>query len=95
MPAGRLGLALKLGADLPVAWWAGPALSAASAGISTPAADARFNILLVNPLIPLPMDVFRRRAGGPDGARFGTGPMEWNACIRCRTTAASPIAVTT
>jgi 4-diphosphocytidyl-2-C-methyl-D-erythritol kinase len=71
-------LGLQLGADLPVCL-AGRASFVGGIGerIDPAPPMADLDILLVNPLIPLPtVDVFRRRAQGPDGARF-TAPGRW------------------
>lgn len=81
VPPDRLAaLGLELGADLPVCL-AGRASFVGGIGESIDPAPpmADLDILLVNPLVPLPtIDVFRRRASGPDGARFGA-PGRWTA----------------
>lgn len=79
VPADRLAaLALQLGADLPVCL-AGCASFVGGIGEKIDPAPpmADLDILLVNPLIPLPTnEVFRHRAQGPDGGRFGA-PGRW------------------
>jgi len=83
VPANRLAaLALQLGADLPVCL-AGCASFVGGIGEKIDRAPpmADLDILLVNPLIPLPtIEVFRRRAKGPDGARFGA-PGRWQEAL--------------
>ena len=79
LPAERMAaLGLQLGADLPVCL-AGRASFVGGIGerIDSAPPMADLEILLVNPLIPLPtVDVFRRRAQGADAARFGA-PGRW------------------
>lgn len=83
VPAERLAaLALQLGADLPVCL-AGCASFVGGIGEKIDPAPplTDLDILLVNPLIPLPtIEVFRRRAQGPDGARFGA-PGRWQEAL--------------
>jgi 4-diphosphocytidyl-2-C-methyl-D-erythritol kinase len=83
LPADRLAsLGLELGADLPVCL-AGRASFVGGIGEKIDPAPpmADLDILLVNPLVPLPtVDVFRRRAAGPEGARFGA-PGRWSAPV--------------
>ena len=74
IPAARLAeLALQLGADLPVCLVGRPSFVCGIGEDIRPVPPMPdLHILLVNPLIPLPtVDVFRRRAAGPDAARFG------------------------
>jgi 4-diphosphocytidyl-2-C-methyl-D-erythritol kinase len=73
-PARLAALALKLGADLPVCLVGQPSfVGGIGEDIKTLPPMPDLDIVLVNPLIPLPtVDVFRRRAQGPDGARFGS-----------------------
>ena len=83
VPAARLAeLALKLGADLPVCLVGRPSfVGGIGEDIQPLPPMPDLHILLVNPLIPLPtVDVFRRRAAGPDGARFG-GPGRWSVTL--------------
>ena len=71
VPTARLAeLALKLGADLPVCLAGKPSfVGGIGENIQPLPPMPDLSILLVNPLIPLPtIDVFRRRAAGPDGA---------------------------
>lgn len=81
--AGRLAeLALQLGADLPVCL-AGRASFVGGIGEDIrplpPMPDLQ--ILLVNPLIPLPtIEVFRRRAAGPQGSQF-SDPGRWSETL--------------
>lgn len=83
VPAGRLAeLALKLGADLPVCLAGRPSfVGGIGEDIQPVPPMPDLFILLVNPLIPLPtIDVFRRRAQGPDAARFGA-PGRWSGTL--------------
>jgi 4-diphosphocytidyl-2-C-methyl-D-erythritol kinase len=83
VPAERLAaLALQLGADLPVCLAACASFVGGIGEKIDPAPPmADLDILLVNPLIPLPtIEVFRRRANGPDGARFGA-PGRWQGAL--------------
>lgn len=77
--AERLGaLGLQLGADLPVCLARRASFVGGIGERIDPAPPmADLDILLVNPLIPLPTaDVFRCRTQGPDGARF-SAPGRW------------------
>jgi 4-diphosphocytidyl-2-C-methyl-D-erythritol kinase len=81
VPAERLAaLGLQLGADLPVCLVGRSSFVGGVGERIDPAPPmADLDILLINPLVPLPTaDVFRRRAQGPDGARFGA-PGRWQA----------------
>jgi 4-diphosphocytidyl-2-C-methyl-D-erythritol kinase len=74
IPAARLAaLALKLGADLPVCLAGQPSfVGGIGEDIQPLPPMPDLDIVLVNPLIPLPtVEVFRRRAKGPDGNKFG------------------------
>ncbi len=83
IPAARLAeLALMLGADLPVCLAGKPSfVGGIGEDIEPVPPMPDLYILLVNPLIPLPtIDVFRRRAAGGDGARFGD-PGRWSGML--------------
>jgi 4-diphosphocytidyl-2-C-methyl-D-erythritol kinase len=83
IPLARLAeLALKLGADLPVCLAGKPSfVGGIGEDIQPVPPMPDLYILLVNPLVPLPtIDVFRRRAAGPDGARFGD-PGRWSGTL--------------
>jgi 4-diphosphocytidyl-2-C-methyl-D-erythritol kinase len=83
VPAARQAeLALKLGADLPVCLVGKPSfVGGIGEDIQPVPPMPDLHILLVNPLIPLPtIDVFRRRATGPDAARFGD-PGRWSGTL--------------
>jgi 4-diphosphocytidyl-2-C-methyl-D-erythritol kinase len=83
IPAGRLAeLALQLGADLPVCLAGRPSFVGGIGEDLQPLPPMPdLHILLVNPLIPLPtIDVFRRRAAGPEGSQFGD-PGRWSETL--------------
>jgi 4-diphosphocytidyl-2-C-methyl-D-erythritol kinase len=71
-------IGLKLGADLPVCLMGWPCFVGGIGEdiVAAPPLPAA-NLVLVNPGLPLPtVEVFRRRAQGPDGGRY-SAPARW------------------